>query len=219
MLAIAASENLSVRRVQQIVREQLDRRNANPNDFALLQIVRLERAISPAPRSDNRILHSGCYHPTMERGPPSPAAPSPNRKKPGLFWLGRGSAARSPWRWDHVRISSLGRRLLDAWIHLFRIIPFDWFSSLLRLCAGAVGLAPGAVSFGAGLGAWAKAAPATRMTPATIRQSRESMIRMRFKRIDGRTVPWGGREGRLENKAAGGRVCLTLDSFRQILYD
>jgi hypothetical protein len=49
------------------------------------------------------------------------AAPSPNRKKPGLFWLRRGGAARSPWRWDHVRISSLGRRLLDAWIHLFRM--------------------------------------------------------------------------------------------------
>src|SRR5580693_3298158 len=46
MRAIAASENLSVRRVQQIVREQLDRRNANPaDDFALLQIARLERAL------------------------------------------------------------------------------------------------------------------------------------------------------------------------------
>ncbi len=43
--AIATSENLSVRRVQQIVREQLDRRDANPaDDFALLQIARLERA-------------------------------------------------------------------------------------------------------------------------------------------------------------------------------
>jgi hypothetical protein len=46
MRAIAASENLSLRRVQQIVREQLDRRNANPaDDFALLQIARLERAL------------------------------------------------------------------------------------------------------------------------------------------------------------------------------
>ena len=46
MRAIAASESLSVRRVQQIVREQLDRRNANPaDDFALLQIARLERAL------------------------------------------------------------------------------------------------------------------------------------------------------------------------------
>jgi hypothetical protein len=46
MRAIAASENLSVRRVQQIVREQLDRRNSNPaDDFALLQIARLERAL------------------------------------------------------------------------------------------------------------------------------------------------------------------------------
>jgi hypothetical protein len=46
MRAIAAAENLSLRRVQQIVREQLDRRNANPaDDFALLQIARLERAL------------------------------------------------------------------------------------------------------------------------------------------------------------------------------
>jgi hypothetical protein len=44
--AIAASETLSVRRVQQIVREQLDRRDSNPaDDFALLQIARLERAL------------------------------------------------------------------------------------------------------------------------------------------------------------------------------
>ena len=44
--AIAASETLSVRRVQQIVREQLDRRDFNPaDDFALLQIARLERAL------------------------------------------------------------------------------------------------------------------------------------------------------------------------------
>lgn len=44
--AIAAAESLSVRRVQQIVREHLDRRNANPaDDFALLQIARLERAL------------------------------------------------------------------------------------------------------------------------------------------------------------------------------
>ena len=44
--AIAISENLSVRRVQQIIRERLDRRDANPaDDFALLQIARLERAL------------------------------------------------------------------------------------------------------------------------------------------------------------------------------
>ena len=44
--AIAAAETLSVRRIQQIIREQLDRRNANPaDDFALLQIARLERAL------------------------------------------------------------------------------------------------------------------------------------------------------------------------------
>ena len=43
---IAASEDLSVRRVQQIVRERLDRRGSNPaDDFALLQIARLERAL------------------------------------------------------------------------------------------------------------------------------------------------------------------------------
>jgi hypothetical protein len=44
--AIAAAKTLSVRRVKQIVREQLDRRDANPaDDFALLQIARLERAL------------------------------------------------------------------------------------------------------------------------------------------------------------------------------
>ena len=44
--AIATSESLSVRRVQQIVRERLDRRDANPaDDFVLLQIARLERAL------------------------------------------------------------------------------------------------------------------------------------------------------------------------------
>jgi hypothetical protein len=44
--AIAESKTLSVRRVQQIVREHLDRRNANPaEDFVLLQIARLERAL------------------------------------------------------------------------------------------------------------------------------------------------------------------------------
>ena len=38
--------NPDVRRVQQIVREQLDRRDANPaDDFPLLQIARLERAL------------------------------------------------------------------------------------------------------------------------------------------------------------------------------
>ncbi|MBV8795885.1 MAG: hypothetical protein JO136_13215 [Hyphomicrobiales bacterium] len=46
MRAIAASEDLSVRRVQQIVRERLDRRDSNPaDDFVLLQIARLERAL------------------------------------------------------------------------------------------------------------------------------------------------------------------------------
>src|SRR5271154_4612695 len=44
--AIAAAEGLSVRRVQQIVREELQRRDANPaDDYAFLQIARLERAL------------------------------------------------------------------------------------------------------------------------------------------------------------------------------
>jgi hypothetical protein len=44
--AIAAVERLSVRRVQQIVRQELERRNANPaEDYTLLQIARLERAL------------------------------------------------------------------------------------------------------------------------------------------------------------------------------
>jgi hypothetical protein len=44
--AIAAAERLSVRRVQQIVRQELQRRDANPaDDYALLQIARLERAL------------------------------------------------------------------------------------------------------------------------------------------------------------------------------
>ena len=44
--AIAAAERLSVRRVQQIVRQELERRDANPaDDYALLQIARLERAL------------------------------------------------------------------------------------------------------------------------------------------------------------------------------
>jgi len=44
--AIAATEKLSVRRVQQIVRQELSRRNANPaDDYALVQIARLERAL------------------------------------------------------------------------------------------------------------------------------------------------------------------------------
>jgi hypothetical protein len=60
------------------------------------------------------------------------------------------------------------------------MIPFDWLSSLLKLWAGALALAPGVVSFGAGLVAWANAAPATRVTPATNRHNREPMNRMRF---------------------------------------
>ena len=44
--AIAAVERLSVRRVQQIVRKQLERSNVNPaDDYAFLQVARLERAL------------------------------------------------------------------------------------------------------------------------------------------------------------------------------
>jgi hypothetical protein len=57
------------------------------------------------------------------------------------------------------------------------MIPFDWLSSVLRFWAG--GLATGTVFFGAGLVAWANAALATKVTPATIMQSRELIIRMR----------------------------------------
>ena len=39
------------------------------------------------------------------------------------------------------------------------------------------------------MGAWAKAAPATRVTPATDRQSRDPMIRMLLKRADMLSVP------------------------------
>jgi len=46
MRAIAAAETLSVRRVQQIVRQELRRRDANPaDDYMFLQIARLERAL------------------------------------------------------------------------------------------------------------------------------------------------------------------------------
>jgi hypothetical protein len=46
MAGVAVAETWSVRRVRQIVRERLDRRDANPpDDFALLQIARLERAL------------------------------------------------------------------------------------------------------------------------------------------------------------------------------
>jgi hypothetical protein len=44
--AIATTEKLSVRRVQQIVHQELSRRDANPaDDYALIQIARLERAL------------------------------------------------------------------------------------------------------------------------------------------------------------------------------
>ena len=67
--------------------------------------------------------------------------------------------------------------------------PFDWLSSLLRLWADGSVLAPGMVSLGAGLVVWATAAPATRLTPATIMQSRELIIRVTLERVDARTVP------------------------------
>ena len=44
--AIAAAEGLSVRRVQQIVAAELERREANPvDDYVLMQVARLERAL------------------------------------------------------------------------------------------------------------------------------------------------------------------------------
>jgi hypothetical protein len=43
---IAESEGLGIRRIQQIVSEELTRRKANPaNDYAMLQIARLEQAL------------------------------------------------------------------------------------------------------------------------------------------------------------------------------
>ena len=43
---IAESEGLGIRRIQQIVSEELTRRKANPaNDYAILQIARLEQAL------------------------------------------------------------------------------------------------------------------------------------------------------------------------------
>ncbi len=43
---IAAAEGLSVRRVQQILREECERRRADPaRDYAILQIARLERVV------------------------------------------------------------------------------------------------------------------------------------------------------------------------------
>jgi hypothetical protein len=43
---IAESEGLGIRRIQQIVSEELRRRRANPaNDYAILQIARLEQAL------------------------------------------------------------------------------------------------------------------------------------------------------------------------------
>jgi hypothetical protein len=46
LLEIAESGGLGVRRIQQIVSEELTRRKANPaNDYALLQVARLEQAL------------------------------------------------------------------------------------------------------------------------------------------------------------------------------
>src|ERR1700689_5121241 len=43
---IAESEGLGIRRIEQIVSEELTRRKANPaNDYAMLQIARLEQAL------------------------------------------------------------------------------------------------------------------------------------------------------------------------------
>ena len=44
-----------------------------------------------------------------------------NRRNGAHFGCGAGSAARSPRRRDHIRIVRFGRRLLDGWVHLFRM--------------------------------------------------------------------------------------------------
>jgi len=101
--------------------------------------------------------------------------------------LGRGSASRSPRRRHDVRISRLGRGLLDPRIHLFRmddaVRPAQF---LLKLWAGARGV----TSPGPELGAWANAGAARNATPATNRQSRETIAVMAVKRVHGRSVPW-----------------------------
>jgi hypothetical protein len=47
--------------------------------------------------------------------------------------------------------------------------PFDWLSSLLKFCSGALELASGVALSGAGLAACTEAAPARRVTVATIK--------------------------------------------------
>ena len=65
------------------------------------------------------------------------AAPSTSQSQDAALILAAArGAARGPWRWDHVRISSLRRRLLDAWIHLFRM---DDSVRLVQLFAQALG--------------------------------------------------------------------------------
>ena len=136
------------------------------------------------------------------------ALPRPRRakcKKRRSFWLRRGRAARSPWRRDHVRISHDGRPLLNGGVHLFRM---DDSVRLVQLFAQVLG---GRSRLGARrsltwnrvegrrwiwrwASAWANAAPATRVAPATNKQSRDPMIRMLLKRVDVMTVPWLPRE-------------------------
>ena len=64
--------------------------------------------------------------------------------------------------------------------------PFDRLSFLLKLWAGARGV----TSPGPELGAWANAGAARNATPATNRQSRETIAVMAVKRVHGRSVPW-----------------------------
>ena len=118
-----------------------------------------------------------------------------NRDNRRSFRLRRGGAAEAPGGGTTFGSPVLGGGFWMPGSTSFGwMTPFDWFSFLLRFSPGASGLAAGMVSFGAGLGAWANAAPATRVAAATIMQSRESMIRMALERVDVRTVPWRGRD-------------------------
>ena len=122
---------------------------------------------------------------TVTPGPVTVGSPWSNRKKRRSLWLRCGSAARCPWRWHHVRISRLGRRLLDCWVHLFRmddaVRPVQLFAQVLgrRSRIGAGRSLTWNQSVGVGLGVWANAEPATSVTPLISSLSRGSMAIMR----------------------------------------
>ena len=141
---------------------------------------------------DSRTLQSGSYHATIEQGPLRRAVASAGNRKSGAhFGWGAGAPPEVPGGGTTFGSRALGAGFSMPGSTSFGwMTPFDWFSSLLRFWVGAVGSAPGVVLFGAGLGVWANAAPATRAAPATIMQSRESMIRMAFERMGVRPVPW-----------------------------